>query len=131
MAKANVGYVDGFVFTVAKKNLAAYRAMARLGAKMWMKNGAIDYVECVGDDLVPKKGMSVPGGTSFIKMNKPKANEIVCFSYITFKSKAHRDAVNAKVMKDPLMNDPKFTKMPMPFDMKRMAYGGFKVVVKG
>ena len=131
MAKTNVGYVDGFVFAIAKKDLAAYRAMARLGARIWKKHGALEYYECMGDDVKPKKGMSVPGGTNFIKMNNAKPSDTVWFSYITFKSKAHRDAVNAKVMKDPAMNDPKYANMPMPLDMKRMAYGGFKVSVKG
>jgi uncharacterized protein YbaA (DUF1428 family) len=125
MTKAQ--YVDGFVLVVPKKSLAAYRRMAILGAKVWKKYGALDYKECVGDDLHPNMaGMKV---ATFPGMTKLKAGELVVFSYITFKSRAHRDAVNAKVMKDPLMNDPTYKDKPMPFDMKRMSYGGFKVIV--
>lgn len=120
-------YVDGFVIVVQKKNLAEYRKMAQFGKKIWMKYGALDYKECVGDDLHPKMG-GMPAMT-FPKMTKLKAGETVVFSYIVYKSRAHRDQVNAKVMKDPLMNDPKYKDKPMPFDMKRFAYGGFKVIV--
>ncbi len=117
-------YVDGFVLVVPKKNLAAYRRMAEQAGKVWMKCGALDYKECVGDDLKPK-GILSP----FPKIIDAKPNELVIFSYIVFSSRAHRDKVNAKVMKDPMMDDPKYRDMPMPFDMKRMAYGGFKVLV--
>lgn len=122
------GYVDGFVFTVPKKHLEAYKKMAKLGAKVWMKHGALDYKECVGEDLVVKS----MGGTkplSFPKLTNAKKGDTVWFSFITFKSRAHRDAVNAKVMKDPEMNDPKLAVMPMPFDPAQMAYGGFSVEV--
>lgn len=119
-------YVDGFVFVVPKKNLAKYRKMAQLGKKIWMKYGALDYKECVGDDLVPKS-MGGPKPLSFIKMANAKKGETVWFSFIVYKSKKHRDQVNKKVMKDPVMNDPKFHEMP--FDMKCFAYGGFKVIV--
>lgn len=118
-------YVDGFVISLPKKNIAAYRKMALLGKKVWMKYGALDYKECVADDV---KGMM--GSLTFPKMTKSKPNETIIFSFIVFKSKAHRDAVNKKVMKDPMMNDPKMAKMPMPFDMKKMAYGGFKTIVE-
>lgn len=121
-------YVDGFVLVVPKKKAAAYKQMAELGKKIWMKHGAIDYKECVGDDLQPK-GMPGPKPLSFLKMAKAKSSETVWFSFIVYKSKKHRDEVNAKVMKDPAMNDPKWKDKPMPFDMKRMAYGGFKVIV--
>jgi uncharacterized protein YbaA (DUF1428 family) len=112
-------YVDGFVIPVPKKNLKAYLRMARMGAKTWMKHGALDYKECVGDDLKSK------WGTPFPRLMKLKPNETVVFSYIVYKSRAHRDRVNAKVMKEMEKMDMK----EMPFDMKRMVYGGFKVLV--
>jgi uncharacterized protein YbaA (DUF1428 family) len=119
-------YVDGFVLVVPKKNIAKYRKMAHDGGKVWMKHGALQYIECAGDDLSPKMGgMSFP--LTFPKMAKTKPSETVMFSFIVYKSKAHRDSVNAKVMKDPAMNNPKYKKMP--FDMKKMAYGGFKSLV--
>ena len=116
-----MSYVDGFLLPVPKKNLKAYRKMAALGKKLWMKYGAVDYKECVGDDLNPKWGLPFP------KVLKPKSGETVVFSYIVYKSKAHRNQVNAKVMKDPSM-----ATMPkdMPFDMKRMCFGGFKAIVE-
>jgi uncharacterized protein YbaA (DUF1428 family) len=116
-----MSYVDGFLLAVPKKNLAAYRKMAAWGRRMWMKYGAVQYVECVGDDLKPQFGMPFP------KLMKLKPGEVPVFSWIAYKSKAHRDAVNAKVMKDPSMD-----KMPkkMPFDPKRMCYGGFKVLIE-
>ena len=129
MAKASAGYVDGFVFVVPKKNVAAYRKMAVLGAKVWKKYGALEYFECMGDDLRANSG----GGMTtlgFKTLTKAKPSDTVWFSYITYKSKAHRDAVNKKVMKDPMMNDPKYAEMQMPFDPRRMSTGGFKVVVK-
>ena len=117
-------YVDGFVIPVPKKNLQTYRRMAQQGCKMWKKHGAIEYFECVGDDLNPKMA-----GIKFPKTVRAKPSEKIVFSFIVFKSKTHRDRVNAKVMKE-FMNDPKFKNMPMPFDLKRMVYGGFKVLVK-
>ncbi len=122
-------YVDGFVLVVPKKRVAEYRKMAQKAAKVWKKYGALDYKECMGGDLRPK-GMGGPKPLSFLKMAKARANETVWFSFIVYKSKKHRDEVNAKVMKDPVMNDPKWKNMPMPFDMKRMAYGGFKTIVE-
>jgi len=115
-------YVDGFVLPVPKKNLESYRRMAQKAGKMWRKYGALDYKECVGDDLKPKWGVPFP------RTVKLKPGETVVFSYIVFKSRAHRDRVNAKVMKDPVMTAG-MQDMPMPFDMKRMVYGGFKVLV--
>ncbi|HEY3226408.1 MAG TPA: DUF1428 domain-containing protein [Planctomycetota bacterium] len=114
-------YVDGFVLPVPKKNLAAYRRLARVGARLWRKHGALEYFECAGDDLKVKFGMPFP------RLVKPNPGETVVFSFIVYKSRAHRDRVNAQVMKDPLL-----AKMPksMPFDPKRMAYGGFKVLVE-
>jgi uncharacterized protein YbaA (DUF1428 family) len=122
--KHKIGYVDGFVLVVPKKNVAAYRKMATDGKRLWMKYGALDYKECVGDDLSPK-GVVM----TFPKMTKIKKNETVFFSYIGYKNRAHRDAVNKKVMSDPTMTDPANAKKVWPFDMKRMAMGGFKVVV--
>src|SRR3989338_10518671 len=112
-------YVDGFVIPIQKKNLRAYRKMAKLGCKIWMKYGALDCKECVADDLHPQFVKM-----TFDKMTKLTKGETVMFSFIIYKSKKHRDQVNAKVMKDPIMNDPKYEKM-MPFDMKRFSYAGF------
>jgi len=116
-------YVDGFVVPVPTKNLAAYRRMAKLGCKVWMEHGALDYKECVGDDLAVKFG--VP----FTKMMAPKRGETLVFAWITFKSRAHRDKVNAKVMKDPRLTAGMDAKK-MPFDCERMVYGGFKTIVE-
>ena len=127
MAKKGT-YVDGFVIVVPKKNFAKYRKMAQFGLKIWKKYGALDYKECVADDLKPK-GMGAMKHLTFSKMAKTKPSETVWFSYIVYKSRKHRDEVNAKVMKDPFMNDPTNTNMPMPFDMKKMAYGGFEAIV--
>jgi uncharacterized protein YbaA (DUF1428 family) len=115
-------YVDGYVLPVPKKNLPAYRRMAQKAGKVWREHGALEFRECVGDDLKAERVKSFP------QMIKPKRGETVVFSWIVFKSRAHRDSVNANVMKDPRlakMMDPK----AMPFDSKRMAYGGFKIVV--
>ncbi len=125
-----MSYVDGFVLSVPKKNIKAYRKMAAEGAKMWMKAGALQYFECVGDDLniKPMGGMKT---MNFLQMAKAKKNETVFFSFIIFKSRAHRDAVNKKVMAGMEEHYSKHKDVPvMPFDMKRMAYGGFKAVVE-
>ena len=116
-----MSYVDGFLIPVPKKNLKTYRKMAAVGKKLWMKHGAVAYMECVGDDLHPEFGLPFP------KVVKPRPGETVVFSFIVYKSKAHRNQVNAKVM-----NDPSMKTMPpeMPFDIKRMCYGGFKAVVE-
>ena len=117
-----MSYVDGFVVPVPKRNLAAYRAMARKAGKVWREHGALEYRECVADDV--KWGKR----TSFPRSVKQKGNETVWFSYIVYKSRKDRDRVLAKVMKDKrlaAMMDPK----GMPFDARRMIYGGFKVVV--
>lgn len=113
-------YVDGYVIPILKKNLKTYAKMAKSGAKFWMDNGALDYKECVGEDLTPQWGMP------FSKLLKLKPGETVIFSYIVFKSRAHRDRVNKKVMKEM----EKMGEMDMPFDMKRMVYGGFQVLVE-
>ena len=115
-------YVDGFVIPVPKKNLAAYVRMAKKAGKIWREHGALEYRECVGDDLKTKMG--VP----FLRLAKAKPGETVVFSYIVYTSRAHRDRVNAKVMKDPRLAGMCDSKS-MPFDVKRMAYGGFKILV--
>lgn len=113
-------YVDGFVLPVPKKNVAAYRKIARQAGKIWREHGALEYIECVADDVKPGKH------TSFPQSVKLKPEETVVFAWIVYKSRAHRDRVNAKVMKDPRLHmDP----ASMPFDGKRMIYGGFKVMV--
>lgn len=113
-------YVDGYVLPVPKNNLKAYARMAKAGAKIWLKHGALDYKECVAEDLNTK------WGTPFPQAIKLKPDETVVFSYVVFKSRAHRDRVNAKVMKEM----EKMGEMEMPFDMKRMVYGGFSVMVE-
>ncbi|HEX2897357.1 MAG TPA: DUF1428 domain-containing protein [candidate division Zixibacteria bacterium] len=123
MASKTGNYVDGFVLPVPKKNLQKYRRLASKAGKIWKEHGALEFRECVGDDL------NIKGFPTFPQLAKSKPGETVMFSYIVYKSKAHRNQVNAKVMKDPRlagMCDPK----DMPFDVKRMAYGGFKVLVK-
>ena len=115
-------YVDGFLLPVPKKNLAAYRQMAQKASKIWREFGALDYKECVGDDLNVKMGTPFPRGI------KTKPGETVVFSYIVYKSRAHRDRVNAKIMKDPRIAE-MCNQKNMPFDVKRMMYGGFKVIV--
>lgn len=117
-----MSYVDGFVVPVPKKNLAAYRRLSQKAGKVWKDHGALDYRECVADDV------KVGKWTSFPRSVKQKPDETVVFAWIAYKSRAHRDRVNAKVMKDKRikdMHDPK----AMPFDAKRMIYGGFKVFV--
>ena len=115
-------YVDGYVLPVPKKNVESYRRMALKAAKIWREHGALDYKECVGDDL------NVKCGVPFTRQIKAKPGETVVFAYIVFKSRAHRDRVNAKVMKDPRLADSMDMKS-MPFDVKRMVYGRFKILV--
>ena len=119
-------YVDGFVLVIPEKNFKTYEKMAKEGAKAWKKHGALEYYECVGDDFSPNMGGMK--GLTFPKMTQLKKDETVWFSFIVYKSKKHRDEVNAKVMKE-FEKENKHKDQPMPFDMKRMAYGGFKVVV--
>lgn len=116
-------YVDGFVLPVPKKNLRAYRTMAQKAGKIWREHGALQYVEAAADDL------DVKFGVSFKRMMKPKPGETVVISFIVFKSRADRDRVNAKVMKDPRLAKMMEKGAPMPFDVKRMVYGGFKTLV--
>lgn len=117
-----MSYVDGFVIPIKKKNLPAYQKMAKKAGKIWMEYGALAYNECVGDDI------NVKFGLPFSKLAKTKPDETILFSYIVYKSKAQRDKVNAKVMKDPRLEG--ICGKEMPFDMKRMAFGGFKSIVK-
>ena len=117
-----MSYVDGFVLPVPIVQLDAYKKMARLASRVWREHGALEYRECIADDVKPGKT------TSFPQAVKLKEGETVVFSWIVYKSRAHRDRVNAKVMKDPRlapMMDPK----TMPFDGKRMFWGGFKVMI--
>jgi uncharacterized protein YbaA (DUF1428 family) len=122
------GYVDGYVLPVPKKNLQVYRRMAQMGGRLWRKYGALEYFECIGDDLNPKWA-GIKSGIKFPRTVRAKPGETIIFAFVVFKSRAHRNSVNAKVMKDPVMNDPKYKDKPMPFDVKRMVYGGFKVLV--
>ncbi|MEX2165533.1 MAG: DUF1428 domain-containing protein [Methyloceanibacter sp.] len=115
-------YVDGFIVPVPKKNLAAYRNLARKAGRIWRELGALEFKECVADDVTWGKR------TSFPRSVKRKPNETVVFSYIVYKSRRDRDRINAKVMKDPRLA--KMMQMKdMPFDGKRMIYGGFKTIV--
>lgn len=119
-----MSYVDGFVLVIPRKNLKAYEKMAKLAAKVWREYGCLDYRECIADDVDVKWGLPFP------KLTNAKKSEVVFFSYIVYKSKAHRDRVNKKVMADQRLKDccdPK----NMPFDMKRMSAGGFKSFVEG
>ena len=114
-------YVDGFVVPVPKKNLAAYRRLARKAGKIWIEHGALQYCECVADDVRPGKL------TSFPQSVKLEPDETVVFAWVVYRSRTHRDSVNAKVMQDPrLPKDPK----AMPFDGMRMFWGGFKAIVE-
>lgn len=129
MKKNSATYVDGFVFTVPKKNLRAYKKMAQEASVVWKKFGALDYKECKGDDLKIKPVQGMPSPRSFTDLAKAGAGDTVWFSFITYKSKAHRNEVNKKVMQ---YFDKKYAEkkdMSMPFDVQAMAYGGFAVVV--
>ena len=116
-------YVDGFLLAIPEKNLPAYTKLARTASKVWMEHGALEYRECAGDALEVPAGCGVP----FPKTLKLKRGETVVFAWVVYKSKAHRDRVNKKVMADP-----RLAKMPqpMPFDVGRMNYGGFRVLVE-
>lgn len=115
-------YVDAFVIPIPRKNLKRYIGMARLGKRTWMKHGALEYYECVADDLKNSPGMEFP------TLAKMKRGETLIVAFIVFKSRTHRDRVNAKVMQELTEAD---IDMGMPFDIKRMSYGGFKVIVGG
>lgn len=117
-----MGYVDGFVTPVRKDKIAAYRRMAAKAGRIWLEYGAMEYVECVADDVKPGKV------TSFPQAVKLKANEVVMFSWIVYENRAHRDRVMKKVMADPQIRKMMSLK-PAPFDPKRMFFGGFKPIV--
>lgn len=116
-----MSYVDGYVIPIKKKSVRAYKKMASAAGKVWRDHGALDYKECIGNDLFIK------GCGSIATMYKTKKDETLIFSYILYKSRSHRDKVNAKVMKDPRIANVDFG--VMPFDMKRMTVGGFDVIV--
>ena len=118
-----MNYVDGYVLPIAKKNIATYRRVAQKAGKIWREHGALEYRECIGEDL------SVKWGVPFTRTLKIKPTETVVFAYIVFKSRAHRDRVNAKVMKDKRIAE-MMAGAKMPFDASRMLYGGFKVMVR-
>jgi uncharacterized protein YbaA (DUF1428 family) len=115
-------YVDGFVMVVPKRNVKAYVKLAHVAGTVWMEHGALQYCEAIGDDLDQNCGLPFP------KLTKLKKGETVVFAWIVYKSKAHRDKVNAKVMKDPRLTESMKGKK-MPFDMKRLSYGGFEIHV--
>lgn len=116
-------YVDGFIVPVPRDKVPAYRRLARKAGKIWMGYGALSYVECVADDVKPGKY------TSFPQSVKLKKDEVVCFSWITYRSRRHRDSVNAKVMSDPYLSTV-MEQGELPFDGKRMIFGGFKAIVE-
>lgn len=118
-----MSYIDGFIIPVAKKHVPAYLRIARKAGKVWKDHGALEYVECVGEDLKVKMGRP------FTKLTKSKPGETVIFSYIVYKSRAHRDRVNAKAMKDPRL-EAMMEPSAMPFDVRRMTYGGFEAKVE-
>ena len=116
-------YVDGFVIVIPKKNLKAYFKMAKQAGEVWREHGALQYFETMGDDL------NIEMGLPFAKLTKAKEDEAIIFSWITYKSKAHRNAVNKKVMKDKRIID-SCDPNNMPFKMNKMSYGGFKAMVE-
>ncbi|MCK6448501.1 MAG: DUF1428 domain-containing protein [Planctomycetes bacterium] len=116
-------YVDGFVLTVPKKKLAAYKKLALGASKIWMEHGALEYRECVGEDLAS------PFGVPFPKLAKAKSTDVVFFSWILYKSRKHRDQVNKRVMADKRIHE-MCKPNEMPFDMKHMSMGGFEVLVE-
>jgi uncharacterized protein YbaA (DUF1428 family) len=116
-------YIDGFLLPVPKRRIEAYRRISSKAGKVWREHGALEYRECAGDDLANKMGVTFPARV------RAKRGETVVFSWIVYKSRAHRDRVNKKVMKDPRLASMMSGDTPMPFDMKRMAYGGFRVIV--
>ncbi|MBI4032804.1 DUF1428 domain-containing protein [Candidatus Berkelbacteria bacterium] len=125
-----MSYVDGFVIPIKKENVGAYRKMAEEGKEIWMKHGALQYFECVGDDLDPETG-DMGAIVPFPKLAKAKKGETVVFAFVIYKSRKHRDEVNKKVMAEMDEKYKDMKDMPMPFDMKRMTFGGFKTIVEG
>ena len=122
MARSKARYVDGFVLPVPKKKIAAYCRMAQKAGRIWREHGALEFRECRGEDLGVRMGVAFP------KVVRARAGETVFFSWIAFRSRAHRDRVNAAVMKDERLSE-MMEGQPMPFDVKRMAYGGFSILV--
>lgn len=123
-------YVDGFILVVPEDKIEEYKKMAEIGRDTWMKCGALEYFECRSNDLVPQE-MGGEKARAFTDMAGAKKDETVWFSFIVFKSKEHRDEVNAKVMEEMSKHMEEYKDMCMPFDMTRMAYGGFQVEVEG
>ncbi len=123
-------YVDGFVLVVPNDKAEEYKKMAEGGRDAWMRHGALEYYECRGDDLTPQE-MGDEKTRAFPEMTGATSDETVWFSFIVFNSKEHRDEVNAKVMQEMGEKAEEYKDMVMPVDMKRMAYGGFKVEVEG
>ncbi len=128
-----MSYIDGFVIVVKKSKVADYKALASRAAGVWKKYGALDYKECVGNDLNPQmpdtpEMVAMGKPLTFPEMTKLGADETVIFSYIVFRDRAHRDEVNTKVMDDPFMKE--HPSEPMPFEMSKMAYGGFEAIVE-
>lgn len=117
------GYVDGFLLVVRPGMVNEYKKMAKLAGKVWHDHGALEYRECIGEDV------NIKMGTPFPKVVKAKRGETIVFSWIRYKNRKHRDAVNAKVMQDPRLAD-MMKSVKMPFEMKRMSYGGFEVLVE-
>ena len=123
-------YVDGFVLVVPKDKIKEYQKMAEMGKEMWMKYGALAYMECMGDDLNPKE-MGGMMSLAFTELAKAEPNETVWFSFIVYESKERRDEINAKVMEEMNKQAEEYQDVSMPFDMRRMAVGGFEVRVEG
>ena len=123
-------YVDGFVLVVPGDKVEEYKKMASEGRDMWMKAGALEYYECVGENLEAKE-MGGMKPLAFTEMAQAKEGETVWFSFIVYKSREHRDEVNAKVVEEMHKLEEQYKDIPMPFDMERMAYGGFEVAVEG
>ena len=123
-------YVEGFVFVVSKDKIEEYQKVAEAGKEMWMKYGALEYMECVGEDLDPKE-MGGMKSLAFTELAKAGPNETVWFSFIVYESKKRRDEINAKVMEEMNKQAEENKDFPMPFDMRRMAVGGFEVKVEG
>ena len=123
-------YVEGFVLVVPKDKIEEYQKMAEMGKEMWMKYGALEYMECIGEDLNPRE-MGGIKSLAFTELAKAQSNETVWFSFIVYESKKRRDEINAKVMEEMDKQAEQYKDFPMPFDMRRMAVGGFDVKVEG
>lgn len=127
-------YVDGYVLPIAQKDLDSYQKMANDAGKMWIEHGALAYFECAAEDMKPAIGEMPPEMAgmkmrTFAELADAGADDTVIFAFIIYRDRAHRDEVNKKVMEDPRMSDPEYNHEKMPFDMQRMAYGGFEAIV--